>query len=205
MYHARCVMVWTLSITLATWSSRTGRPLRYDTTICRNSSALFSCPFARMLYVVCGPNNCPVGCVTFQFCSAASISLMPDLLGLELVRIDLDADGVLGGALHVDLRDAVHRRDARGENVFRVFVDRRHVERVRREVDAQDRLVGRIQLAERRRRRQRGRQERHRRGDGGLDVRDRAVDVAVQVERERDVACCRCGWTTSSRRCPQSS
>ena len=30
MYHARCVIVWTLSSTLATWSSRTGRPLRYD-------------------------------------------------------------------------------------------------------------------------------------------------------------------------------
>ena len=115
----------------------------------------------------------------------------PDLLRLQLVGIDLDAHGVLGRALHVDLRHAGHHRDARRQHVLRVFVHLRHVEGVRRQVDLQDRLVGRVLLAERRRRRQRRRQQRHRRGDGGLHVGDRAVDVAVQVERQRDVGAAR--------------
>ena len=59
--------------------------------------------------------------------------------------------------------------------------------RVGRQVDLQDRLIGRILLAERRRRRQRRRQQRHRGGDRRLHVGDRAVDVAVQIERQRDV------------------
>src|SRR6185295_4597699 len=102
-----------------------------------------------------------------------------DLLGLQLVRINLNANRVPGRALHVDLRDAAHRRDTRGEHVFRVRVDRRHVQRVRCQVDVQDRLVGRVYLTEGGRGRQRGRQQGHCGGDGGLNVDRRTVDVAV--------------------------
>ena len=96
-----------------------------------------------MLYVAGRPESWPVGCVTFQFCSARVDLVEADLLRLQPFGIDLDADRVLGRALHVHLRDAVHHRDARREHVLRVFVDLRHVERVRRQVDLQDRDVRR--------------------------------------------------------------
>jgi hypothetical protein len=114
-----------------------------------------------------------------------------DLLGFQFVWIHLNAHGVPGRALHVDLRDAADGRDARRQNIFRVGIDGRHVERVRRQVDRQNRLIGRVHLAERGRCDERGRQQRHGGGDGGLNVDCRAVDVAVQIECQRDVAAAR--------------
>ena len=51
-----------------------------------------------------------------------------DLLRFQLLGIDLNPHGVLGRSLHVDLRHAADDRDARGEDVLRVFVDFRHVQ-----------------------------------------------------------------------------
>ena len=110
------------------------------------------------------------------------------LCAFSLFGIDLDAHGVLLGAEHVDLRHAVRpSRCAAPGCSPRSRRAAAIVHAARREVEHQDRPVGRILLAERRRRRQRRRQERHGRRDGRLDVDDRAVDVAVEVERQRDV------------------
>ena len=105
---------------------------------------------------------------------------MPMCCGAQLVGIDLHPHRVLRRALHLHLRDAVDHRDARRDHRLGVVVEHRHRQRLRGQVQHQDRLVGRVVLAERRRRRHAGRQQRHRRGDRGLHVDRGAVDVAVR-------------------------
>ena len=115
----------------------------------------------------------------------------PDLLRVQLFRIDLHANRVLRRALHLDLRHAAHHRNARRDQVLRELVERRHRQRLRVQVQHQDRLIGGVVLAERRRRRHGRRQERHDCRNRGLDVGRRAVDVASQIELQRDVRAAR--------------
>jgi len=62
--------------------------------MCRKSSALLSCPFARMLNVSAG-RQLPRGLIDIPFCRAVSMSLIPICWRLQLVRIDLDAHRIL--------------------------------------------------------------------------------------------------------------
>jgi hypothetical protein len=110
-----------------------------------------------------------------------------DLLRVELVRIELDADRVLLRALHLHLRHAADHRDPRRDHVLRVIVEHRHRQRARRQVQRDDRLIVRIVLAERRRRRHARGQQRHHRRDRRLHVDGGAVDVAIEIELQRDV------------------
>ena len=71
-----------------------------------------------------------------------------DPFGMQLVGIELDADRVLRCALHLHLRYAVHHRDARRDQRFCVIVEHRQRQRVRREINRDDRLVVRVVLAE---------------------------------------------------------
>src|SRR5690606_9186048 len=60
-------------------------------------------------------------------------------------------------------------------------------QRLRSQRDVEDRLVGRIDLLVGGRARHLGRQQRRGGGDGRLHVLRRSVDVAVEVEKERDL------------------
>ena len=88
------------------------------------------------------------------------------------------------------LRDAADHRHALREHGLGVLVDLRQRQRRRAERQEEDRLVGRVDLLERRRRRHARRQLPRRRGDRRLHVLRGGVDVAVEIELQRDVACC---------------
>ena len=106
---------------------------------------------------------------------------------MEPVRIDLDADGVLLRALHLHLRHAADHRDARRDHRLGVVVEHVHRHDVGGQPEKHDRLIRGIELAERRRRRHAGRQQRHHGGNRRLHVNGGAVDVAIEVELQRNV------------------
>ncbi len=83
-----------------------------------------------------------------------------------------------------------HLRDLLREDGVGLLEDARERERRRREREDHDRRVGRVDLPVRRARRQVRRELAGRRGDGRLDVARGAVDVAVQIELERDLTSC---------------
>ena len=80
----------------------------------------------------------------------------------------------------------------------RVIVDLGQRQRVGDQRDEQDRAVGRVDLLEARRRRQRLRQLAQGGGDVRLHVERGAVDVAVEIELHRRSASCRARTTRSS-------
>ena len=104
----------------------------------------------------------------------------------ELGGIDLDPDRWSLFAADGDLSDAGHLRDLLCQIVVRVLVngDKRHCGGVRRKNE--DRRVGRIELLVGRRRRHGLRQRLARRGDRGLHVLRRQIDIAVEIELNRN-------------------
>ena len=103
--------------------------------------------------------------------------------------IDLDPNSRSLFAADGDLSDAGHLRDLLCQIVVRILVDgdKRHCGRVRRK--NKDRRVGGIELSVGRRRRHGLRQRLARRGDRGLHVLRRQIDIAVQIELNRNRRC----------------
>jgi hypothetical protein len=106
--------------------------------------------------------------------------------GCELDRVDLHAHGRLLLAADRDLRDAGDLRYLLREDVLGVIVDRGDRQHVGVHRENQNRRVGRIDLAVGGRRRQILRQLAAGGIDSGLYVLRRRIDVAVQVELQRD-------------------
>jgi hypothetical protein len=105
----------------------------------------------------------------------------------RLVGIDLHAHGEFLLTENLHLRDAGDLRNLLRENLLGVIVGRRERQRRRGQRDEQDRNVGRIDLAEARRRGQVGRQFAQRRRNLRLHVERCAVDVPVEIELQDDV------------------
>ena len=105
---------------------------------------------------------------------------------LQLRRIDLDADGRLLLAADDDLGDAGDLRNLLRHDRVGKIVDGRERQRVRMGGQDEDRRIRRIDLAIGRRRGQRGRQLAAGGGDRGLHVLGGRVDVAVEIELQRD-------------------
>src|SRR6266849_3486808 len=74
----------TLSTTLATSFNRIGDPLRQDTTMLPNATALNISPLVLRLNACLGPDSVPVGEFVFQAEMAAETSLMPIFLATSL-------------------------------------------------------------------------------------------------------------------------
>jgi hypothetical protein len=122
--------------------------------------------------------------------------LEPDAVFEELQRVELDAHGRQRRAADDDLADAVELRQALLQDIARGVVETALAQRVRRQGQDQHRRVGGVQLAIGRVAFQRGRQVGARRVYRGLHVARGAVDVAVEVELERDR-----GLANGRRRC----
>ena len=107
----------------------------------------------------------------------------------ELGGVDLDPNSRSLFAADGDLSDAGHLRDLLCQIVVRVLVngDKRHCGGVRRKNE--DRRVGGIEFLVGRRRRHGLRQRLARRGDRGLHVLRRQVDIAVEIELNRNRRC----------------
>ena len=103
-------------------------------------------------------------------------------------RIDLDAHGRLLLAADRDLGDAGDLADVLVQDILGVIVDLGQRHRVGGQGEDQDRRIRRIDLAVGRRRRQVLRQLAARRIDRRLDVLRRAIDIARQIELDRDRA-----------------
>ena len=106
--------------------------------------------------------------------------------GSDLRRIDLDAHGRLLLAADLHIGDAGDLADVLVEDILGVIVDLGHRHRVRGQSEDKDRRVRRIDLTVGRRRREVLRQLPARRIDRRLDILRRAVDVARQIELDRD-------------------
>jgi hypothetical protein len=105
----------------------------------------------------------------------------------ELGRVDLNAHGGLLLAADRDLRDARNLRNLLPKDVLGVIVDGRDREDVRMNCENENGRIGRIDLAVGGRRRQVLRQLTARRVDAGLHVLRCRVDVAIQIELQRDL------------------
>ena len=110
-----------------------------------------------------------------------------EVAGREASRIKLHAHRVLLRSEHLHLRDARQRRNALGEEILRVLVDLRHRQGLRSQREHDDRRVGRVDLAKRRRVRHVGRQLPRGGGDRRLHVLCSGVDVAIERELQRDL------------------
>ena len=135
----------------------------------------------------CGPYRVPVGRLTFApvdrlrrpgRCRSAAPRAASGRhrCGRRILRAE-----------HVDAGDAADHREPLREHGLRVLVDLRQRHRLGAEREEQDRLVGRIDLLVRRRRRHARRQLARRARDHRLHVLRRRVDVAAQIELQRDV------------------
>ena len=111
----------------------------------------------------------------------------PDLPRRQRSRVELDPHRVLLRPEHLHLRHALHHRNPLPQQRFRVFVHHVERQRLRAEREEIDRLVGRIHFVECRRARHVRRQLPLHARNGRLHVLRRAVDVAAQVELQRDV------------------
>ncbi len=103
------------------------------------------------------------------------------------LRIELNPHRVLLRSVNLHLRDAANHRDALGEVSLRVLIDLRNRHRVRAEPQVEDRLIGRINFAIRRRTRHPLRQFGLRLRDRRLHVLRAGVDIAREIELQRDV------------------
>ena len=116
----------------------------------------------------------------------------------QRVRIDLHMHGRHLLAGDIDLRHAGHARQRLRQHVVGVLVDVLDRHRVGTDGVDQDRAVRRVGLLVGRRGGQVLRQQSARRVDRGLHVLGGAVDVAGQVELQRDRGRARARWSTSS-------
>ena len=103
-------------------------------------------------------------------------------------RVRLDANRELLRAVDTDLRHPRNLRQGLTDGDVAIFVDGRQRQRRRAEHDKQDREVRRIHLAETRRSRHLDRQPALRDGQRSLDVERRGVDLAIEIELDRDDA-----------------
>ena len=117
----------------------------------------------------------------------AATSLMPMPWLASLSGFTCTRTAYFWRAQDLHLRHAGHHRDALRDRRLRVLVELRQRQRVGDQGEEQDRRVGRVHLAERRRRRHARRQQRHRGGDRRLHVHRGAVDIAAQIELQRDL------------------
>ena len=104
----------------------------------------------------------------------------------ELRGIRVDAHGRQRTAADDDLPDSLNLRQLLQHHRRGFVVELVGAEVVRREAEDDDRSVGGVDLSVARVRRQIRGQIGSRRVDGGLDVARRAVDVATQIELDRD-------------------
>ena len=112
----------------------------------------------------------------------------PDSVSAHLIGIDLYAHGIFLRAEDDNLSHAVHHGNALSHQSLSKLVDGAHLERLRRYLQVEDRLVRRIDLAIKGTSRH-GRQQRQGGGDGRLHVLSGRVDIAAQIELQRDTGC----------------
>ncbi len=105
----------------------------------------------------------------------------------DRLRIDPNAKRILLAAEYVDLRNARDLRNLLADHGLGVFVHDRKRQRVRHQRQEQNRGIRRVHLAETRRRGHFRRQVALRHRKRGLYVERRGVDVAVEVELNRDL------------------
>ncbi len=116
----------------------------------------------------------------------------PDGPRRQRFGVELDPHSVLGGAIHVDLRDARDRGQALRDEGLGVFVQVRERERVRAHRVVDDRLVGRVHFLVRGWH-DAGGELTQRFGNRRLDVLCGGIDAAVQRELEGDVGVAQAG------------
>jgi hypothetical protein len=110
-----------------------------------------------------------------------------DLVGSERVRVHLDVHCVLLLAQHLHLRHAAGHRNALRDPRLGVVVEGVQRHQLRRQGQIDDRLVGRIDLGERRGRGHALGKLPRGLGDGGLHIGGRAVHAPGQRELERNL------------------
>ena len=108
----------------------------------------------------------------------------PDRVGGQLLRVHVDAHRVLHRRVDADGGNTAHHRQALGQDGLGELVEHGQGQRLRAEHEVQHALLRRIHLLI-------GGRRRHLRrepglGDRGLDVLGGRVDVAAQVELQRD-------------------
>ena len=104
----------------------------------------------------------------------------------ERDRIYLNAHGGVRAAADEHLADAFHLADALADDLIGEIVNLRQGQSVRRHREHHDRRIGWIDFAIGGRLRQSGGQFPRSRVDCALHVACRAVDVAIQIELDRD-------------------
>ena len=104
----------------------------------------------------------------------------------ESGRVDLDAHGRTRLSEDQRFGDAVDRGQFSDQQILDVLIDDPKRQRLRTDVEEKDRTFGRIDLAQRRRRRHVARQRARGRRGRRLNVLERGVDVAVETELQRD-------------------
>ena len=109
-----------------------------------------------------------------------------DVMRRQLVRIHLHANRILLFAEDLDARHASYHGDTLRQQVIGVIGDLIEGQRGRIDRQEVDRLLGRINLLIGGRPRHAGRQTSSGRGDCGLNILRRRVDIAAKVELHRD-------------------
>jgi len=109
-----------------------------------------------------------------------------DVAGRELIRIELQADGVLLRAIDQHLRDAAHHRQTLRQRRLAELVERRQRHFIGRQRQREDRRVGGVRLLIRRRN-DALRQAANRLRDRGLHVLRGRVNVAIERELHDDL------------------
>ena len=143
--------------------------------------------------------SCPRG--SCEFCRLSVDCTLPSVSPKlsSFFGIDFHAHRRSGAAADEHLAHALDLRELLRQDGGGQVIDLGHVVLVRRERQDHDGRVGGIDFAIRRIRRQVGGQIGARRIDGGLHVARCAVDVAAQIELQRDAGRSRANSTTSSR------
>ncbi len=108
------------------------------------------------------------------------------------LRIELHPHGGLLLAAEADEADARYLRNLLQQDVFRIGVHRGQRQAVRGQAEYEDRRIGRIDLADRRRVGNARRQKRTSGVDCRQRIADRSVDLAVQIELQRDLGVAKC-------------
>ena len=109
-------------------------------------------------------------------------------VGGEASHVGLDAHGRANAALDRNMADAGHRRQALGDERIGEVAQVAHRDDVGCERQGDDGRVGRVHLGVGRRVRQVARQRRAGRVDRRLHVLRRGIDVAPEIELQRDLA-----------------
>ena len=134
-----------------------------------------------------GTASCPFGRLAFAEPRNVRTSSRPSPRAFEHGRIDLDAHRRQRAAADEHLADAVDLRDLLLQDGRRDVVHLRAADGVRRQREDHDRRVGRVDLSIARVARQIRRQLASGRVDRRLHVARGAVDVAIEVELQRDL------------------